>query len=151
MKRIVIMTEREIMKSHLLKKVLSIIIAFSCIAGIAIGTNATTVYLGANTTPSSSGSYSTYSTSIKSYKTYLGSVGFNGLPSGTWASGASIRIGFYNSSNTLMSQGLTTHNSLYTTSSKVNFFPSSGTSYRQGGFTNCSRACTAGATFTYYT
>ena len=102
-------------------------------------------YLGANTTPSSSGSYSTYSTSIKSYKTYLSSVGFNGLPSGTWASGASIRIGFYNSSNTLMSQGLTTHNSLYTTSSKVNFFPSSGTSYRQGGFTNCSRACTAGA------
>jgi len=139
------------MKKRIAKKIVALIMVVTCIAGMAVGTNATTVYLGANTTPSSSGSYSTYSTSIKSYKTYLSSVGFNGLPSGTWASGASIRIGFYNSSNTLMSQGLTTHNSLYTTSSKVNFFPSSGTSYRQGGFTSCSRACTAGATFTYYT
>ncbi|SCW58234.1 hypothetical protein SAMN02910456_01970 [Ruminococcaceae bacterium YRB3002] len=137
------------MKSIIAKKIVVVIMMITCIAGMALSANAATVPLGAYTSPSY-GSSSTYSSSYKQFKTYLNNVGFNGLPSGTWAYGADINIGFYHG-NILCSGGMTSHTTLHTTSSKVSFRPVSGTDYSRGGYTNCSRACTASVTYTFYT
>ena len=128
--------------SKTVKRAVVVFLAVICVVGMAVASNAMTATVGANNLPN----YYDSSYPIVpggSYRTALGSVSFNGLPSNTWPTGGKINFAYYKSNGSTKG-GFMKHTSSYTKSNIINFT----TDYlRRGGSTNYTSNCTVGVDF----